>query len=455
MRTALAIALVLGGLIASASAADTPRPNFVIIIADDVSPDDLSPYDGKAKTPNLQQLASAGMRFDRAFLTCSSCSPSRCSIVTSLYPHQTGAAELHQPLPADRVTFAQCLHEQGYYTAAAGKWHLGNAAQQGFDKIAGGKPSGCEQWVQTLAERPRDKPFCLWLAALDAHRDYDPKSLPNVNDPSSVSVPPFLPDTPEVRRDLANYYDELTRLDDYLGQVLAELERQKVADNTVVIFLADNGRAFPRCKTTLYDSGIRTPLIVRWPGKVKAGTVNEQLVSSLDLAPTVLEAAGVTPPKAFVGRSMVKLLSDAPADYQHRDAIFAERHWHDYAASQRAIRTRNFLYIRNDLPKHPRTPPADAVRSPTYVTMRALQADGKLAPEQATCFVSPAPSEELYDVQNDPHCLHNLAANSDQEGTLKQLRDRLTTWARETNDTLPSVFTPDKFDRSSGKPLEK
>ncbi len=136
---------------------------------------------------------------------------------------------------------------------------------------SGAVQSGCDQWVPVLRDRPRDKPFFLWLAALDPHRDYQPGTIPEPHRPEDVVVPPYLPDVPEVRKDLALYYDEIGRLDHHVGEVLAELDRQGVAGETLVLFLSDNGRPFPRCKTTLYDSGIRTPFIVRWPGHIRPG----------------------------------------------------------------------------------------------------------------------------------------------------------------------------------------
>ena len=152
------------------------------------------------------------------------------------------------------------------------------------ESAKGDAKSGASEWVRTLKERPKNKPFFLWLAALDPHRPYDQKILKNPTKPEHVTLPPYVPDTPEVRGDYALYYDEIRRLDRFVGEVLAELKRQKVDDNTLVMFISDNGRPMPRDKTTLYDSGVRTPWIVRWPAKVKAGTVNPNLVSSVDIA---------------------------------------------------------------------------------------------------------------------------------------------------------------------------
>ncbi len=202
--------------------------------------------------------------------------------------------------------------------------------------------------------------------------------------------------------------------------MLAELDRQGEAENTLVLFLSDNGRPFPRCKTTVYDSGIETPWIVRWPARVAAGTRCEGLVSSIDIAPTFLALAGLTPGPTFQGKDFSPLLRDPKATI--RRYVFAEHNWHDYAARGRAVRSERFKYIRNDDADLPNTPPADAVRSPTFQAMRRLRDAGKLATEQMSCFTRPRPAEELYDTEADPHELHNLAADPRFAETLATLR---------------------------------
>jgi arylsulfatase A-like enzyme len=266
-----------------------------------------------------------------------------------------------------------------------------------------------------------------------------------------VIVPPYLPDVPEVRKDLALYYDEIGRLDRYVGEVLAELDRQGVAGETLVLFLSDNGRPFPRCKTTLHDSGIRTPLLIRWPGHIPPGSRCGSLVSTIDIAPTVLKLAGIEPGPSFQGKDFSPLFKDPAAKV--RETIFAERNWHDYAAHGRAARSERFKYIRNDDHESPLTPPADAVRSPTFRAMRRLRDTGKLTPAQRACFVSPRPAEELYDVDADPHELINLAGDSKFAEVLGGMRRALSQWGRETGDMVPEKLSPDEFDRETGEPL--
>lgn len=446
------VGLVLGGVSLSVSSAAEP-PNIILIIADDMSPEDSEPYGAKSvRTPNLMRLAREGMRFDRGFVTTSSCSPSRASTVTGRYPHQTGAAELHQPLPETQIAFPEKLREAGYFTAAAGKWHLGKPAQAKFDVVQeGGGPSGADNWIPVLRNRPPAKPFFLWLAALDPHRDYQANTIPQPHTAADATVPPFLPDVPEVRADLARYYDEITRLDGYVGQVLDELERQGVAHNTLILFTSDNGRPFPRCKTTLYDSGIRSPWLVRWPAHVKPGSVSGRLVSTVDIAPTFLAVAGAPALPNGSGQSFLPQLRDPNAP--GRDYIYGERHWHDYGDFARAVRSERWKYIRNYFPALPNQPPADAVRSPSFVVMRQLHAAGKLTPAQSVPFQSPRPTEELYDLTADPHEMHNLAGDKTHHATLAQLRDALAAFQKRTDDRIPAQVRPDEFHRETGERL--
>ena len=297
------------------------RPNIVLIIADDMNWDDCGAYGHPSiRTPNIDSLAKDGLTFKHAYLTTNSCSPSRSSILTGKYPHNTGAEQLHWPLPEGSQTFAAELKKSGYYTAAAGKWHLGDAVKPHFDKIyeaskagfvlpsgkdgqapkmVAAQPSGCEDWEKALNERPSDKPFFMWLAALDPHREYTEGSLDPPHRPEDVIVPPHLPDTADVREDLRLYYDEIGRLDKYVGKVIAKLEEQGVSDNTMILFISDNGRPFPRDKTTLFDGGIRTPWIVKWPSRIKVSQSTDALASAVDIAPTFLALSGVADSSSF------------------------------------------------------------------------------------------------------------------------------------------------------------
>ncbi|WP_339746421.1 sulfatase [uncultured Rubinisphaera sp.] len=434
------------------------RPNIILFIADDMAWDDCGAYGHPhIKTPNLDQLASQGMRFDNAYLTCSSCSPSRSSIITGRYPHATnGAHQLHNDLPADQITFVELLKEAGYHTALAGKLHPRKTTADRFNKIYGTgakETGGCGEWVNALQECPADQPFFLWLASTDPHRGYQPDTIPEPHSNSHVIVSPYLPDVPEVREDLALYYDEISRLDRYVGEVLKQLETTKQAENTLVVFISDNGRPFPRCKTTIYNSGVKTPFIVRWPGVVKPGSTCNQLVSTVDLAPSFCAAAKVAPSDTFQGVSMLPLLNNP--DKPVRDYIFAEHNWHDFDDHQRSCHSLHFNYIRTTYSDLPGTPPADAVKGASFQAMLKLKEQGKLNENQMYSFDVPRPKEELYDIINDPHELHNLAEDPLYSSQLEKLSARLDNWIEETGDFTPESRRPNEFDRVTGNRLPK
>ncbi len=446
------------------------RPNIVFIIGDDVGCYDLGCYGNQGiQTPNIDRMAAEGMTFGNAYLTTSSCSPSRVSILTGRYPHNTGAAELHSPLPANQLFFPELLRKAGYYTAQAGKWHFGSLpgkeendtaglgpAVRAFDRISvswkENGDGGEEMWVKILRERPKDKPFFMWFAAYDSHRPWGADGFPgNKARPSEVWVPEFLWDGEATRRDLASYYNEIMRLDYYVGEVMKELEREGVAGNTLLVFTSDNGRPFPRSKTWLYDSGIKTPLLIRWPSHIRPGSHASALVSVIDLAPTLLEAAGVHPPAAFQGKSFLALLSDPGRPF--RTYVFAEHNWHDYEAWERMVRTKNFLYILNRRPRFQAWGPADAVRSPSMRELYQQWQNHRLNEKQRNIFQAPRPSEEFYQVSRDPFQFRNLAGDPRFRGELQRLRAVLRQWEEETGDDCPDRLTPDQFDRITGEQL--
>lgn len=431
------------------------RPNFIIFVADDMAWEDCGAYGHPSiRTPNIDQLAKQGMRFDRAYLTCSSCSPSRCSIMTGRYPHSTEAGELHLPLPANQTMFTKPLQQAGYWTAAVGKWHLGEAVADQVDYRKASSPQKMgDAWVTALRERPDDKPFFLLAAHSDPHRGYKKGAVDPPHQRKDVVVPPFFPDAPEVRDDLALYYDEVSRFDEHIGLVLGELSKQSIADNTFVLVISDNGRPFPHCKTRVTVPGVRTPFVIRFPKLVKAGQTTSRVVSTVDIAPTILELAEILPIDSLQGNSFVESLTDPQAGT--RNFAFAEHNWHDYRAFERAVHDEQFCYVRNWLPDVPGTPPADAVRSPTYLLMQKLQDENKLESPWKGCFETPRAAEFLFDVVADPDCLENLADEPQHQATLAKMRTALQAWQEETGDRFPGKdkLTPDGFDRTTGKRL--
>ncbi len=465
-------AVLLVAVSASALAATAPtttRPNVILFIADDVSSDDLGcTGNPTARTPHIDRLAANGRRFDAAFLTASSCSPSRSSIVTGRYPHNNGrASELHQPIAAHLPWFPRLLRDAGYYTALSGKHHMTfEAPAPGespppapFDHVDAGKAPGNSgghaNWVKVLHERPKDKPFFLWFAALDAHRDWDgdnewqPELYGPKHAPAAVRVPAYLHDDATTRADLASYYNEVTRFDHYVGRVVAALEKEGTLANTLILVMADNARAFPRAKTRLHDSGMKTYFIAHWPaGLAQPGKSSASLVSAIDIAPTVLTAAGAPIAPTMQGVSFLPVLQNPAATV--RQHVFSEHNWHDYEAHGRAVRSEGFLYLRNHRPAQPWQGPADSVRGPSHQALRTARAAGPLPPAQADIFLAPRPSEELYDTGTDPLQLQNLAADPTHRLTKVRLAKLLTDWSDATGDTVPTQLTGDGFDRETG-----
>ncbi|MEZ6124698.1 MAG: sulfatase [Planctomycetaceae bacterium] len=431
------------------------RPNFVFVITDDISPDDLSVYGNQViRTPHLERMAQQGLVFDNACLTISSCSPSRCSIITGRYPHNTGAPELHTQLPDDQVTFVRQLRAAGYHTVISGKNHMAKAEQLGFETSSDSHPAGAENWVRHLQERPRDRPFFCWLAPHDAHAPFQFTDEAPVYSDEEISVPPMLFDGPGTRHDLAGHAHEVSRTDHYVGEVIQELKKQKLTESTYVIYCSDNGRPFPRCKTYLYDSGIRTPLIITGPGVATGRTTS--LVSSIDFSATILDLAQTAIPATVQGISFRSILKDPQQTV--RDVAFSERNWHVYQNHERSVRWKNWLYIRNAWPdRHNVSSESSNFRFPAAKELWEAAADGRLTAAQRLMTEVPQPPEMLFNVSTDPHQFENLIDDTGHQQVAAQMRQFLDTWTAETGDSVPESPTPDRDElhRESKKPFRR
>jgi arylsulfatase A-like enzyme len=386
--------------------------------------------------------------------------------VTGRYPHNNGkASELHLPIAGHLAWFPSLLREAGYYTALVGKHHMsvdsGKDKHKPFDLVDGGRGPGNRgghaTWVKTVEERPQDKPFFFWFAAYDAHRgwdsdkDWDAK-YGEMHDPKNVVVPPFLVDNAETRRDLASYYNEVTRYDYYIGQVVDKLRAEGELDNTLIFVLADNGRPFPRAKTRLHDSGMKTALVAHWPAGIKGKEVKcDSLVSVIDLAPTILAAANVEKAKSMQGVDLSPLFAKPTSIV--RNFAFSEHNWHDYEAHGRSVRSNEYLYIRNHRKQQMWQGPADSVRSPSHVSLLKRKASGKLSAAQADVFLAPRQAEELY-LKSDFNQLNNLAGDSKHATEKARLAKLMDQWMDETGDSVPDDISKDSFHRETGKALK-
>ncbi len=430
------------------------KPNIVLFIADDVSCDDIGCYgNSQVKTPNIDRLAVSGIKFSNMFLTASSSSPSRNSIITGRYPHNTGGAELHTEPPDYMISFPEILKANGYYTVQAGKFHMGPYARRGFDQINDNNKlngdGGEELWVRCLRERPREKPFFMWFAAMDAHRPWGPNEFSGTHKPEEADPPFYLANGMGTREDLSKYFDEITRFDHFIGLVCDELKKQGVYDNTVLIIMADNGRPFPHSKTRINDRGLRTPFIIHWPGGIGIKPAEcKALLSAIDIAPTILSISGDQAPDHVQGYSFVRLLKKPARKF--RNYVFAEHNWHDYEAHERMVRSKDFLYILNSRPLFPQSGPADAIGSPSYIELDSLNRLGLLTSEQADIFTAPRASEEFYDCRKDPDQFNNLAGNSEYSKKKDLMAAILKEWMDETGDNVPDNLTKDWYERVPG-----
>jgi N-sulfoglucosamine sulfohydrolase len=437
------ILFILG--LSMVSAWSAGPPNFIFFIADDVSQEDFGCYGHPTiQTPNTDALARTGMRFNQAYLTTSSCSPSRCSIITGRYPHNTGAPELHTRLPDAQIRFPELLRKAGYYAVLSGKNHMFGNKDRAFDKITrGGGPGSEQDWVERVKERPKDQPFFFWFAATDAHRSWQTsKDAPEYSE-DQIVVPPYLIDGSPTLQDLAKYYHEVSRFDHFIGLVTEALREQGALENTMIVVAADNGRPFPRCKSRLYDSGIKTPWIVHYPDLIKDGAVSESLISSIDLSATCLELAGVEQPECIQGRSFVPILKDPKASV--RDLVFSEHNWHVYKNHERMVRFGDFLYIKNNFPNQPNLC-YEAHQDLAGIELWNAHAAGETTAVQQQTFANPCPAEELYRVSKDGNQLSNLAGHPEYAETLKRGRELVVEWTDQTGDTIPENPTPNRHD---------
>ncbi len=445
-----ALLLAAVALPVAAQARPETRPNVVVLVADDLGWRDIGTYGNAAiRTPNVDRLARSGLRVVYAFGTSPQCSPSRISTLTGKYPHATGAEDLHMPLPDTERILPSYLQAEGYFTGHMAKTHYGPSGDRQFQWYSP-NTSALPAFLDSAATRP----FFLWVGFHDPHRPYQRGTAPS-HDPARVVVPPHLADTPETRSDLALYYDEIGRMDRDIGRMLAELERRRLRDNTLVVFLSDNGAPFPREKGTLYDSGTRTPLILSWPRSIPAGSVYDRgLVSTVDLAPTILELTGTAPAEAIQGRSLRAMLGD-PSSYPGRAYLFSERNWHDCDEHQRAVRSSRFKLIRTDAYTGlPLCTAADVGASPSFLALRARARTGRLTAAQQRLFEAPRARLELYDLAADPWELANVADDPGFAQEVRELAGVLQEWIEQSGD-FPAAYRvrDDNTDRITGVPF--
>ena len=482
----------------SSCLAAAERPNILFAVSDDQSFPHASAYGYAAiSTPGFDRVAKTGVLFNNAFTPAPGCSPMRAAFLTGRHIWQIEHAGTHaSSFPRKYEVYQDRLEAAGYFIGHTGKgWSPGNFKVSGWTRNPAGPafssktlkaPEGIRNtdyaanFADFLKQRPEGKPFSFWFGGSEPHRSFKKGiGIENGLDPKKVVVPSFLPDTPEIRSDLLDYCFEIQWFDQHLVRMLDQLEEIGELDNTIVIVTSDNGMAFPRAKANVYEYGIHMPLAVSWPKSVPGGRTVDDVVNLIDVTATIYEATSVEPPSAtpIAGRSLVNVLTskqDRLVDVT-RDATYSGRERHSSSRfnslgyPQRCIRTQQYLYIHNFRPERwPAGTPQkfDSVRfaeggdfvgklgpmhggyhdidaCPTLTFLIENRDDPILGPF-LNLSVDRRPAEELFDIQKDPGCLKDLAADPKFADVRTKLRSRLLSYLKQTND--PRVVDADAGD---------
>lgn len=406
-------------------------PNILVIIADDWSYPHAGVYgDTVVKTPNFDRVATEGVFFEHAFVSSPSCTPSRAAVLTGQHFWRLEeGANLYGPLDPEYPTYTDLLATAGYHVGYTQKgWGPGEHEDRPHNPA--GKPY--DSFLEFLSERPDSTPFCFWFGSHNPHRGYEKGSGEAAGiAPEKIQLPGCFPESDTIRRDMADYYLEVQAFDDQIGALLAQLDTIEELDNTIIVVTSDNGMPFPRCKSNVYDMGTRVPLAIRWGNDFEENKPIPDFVSLTDLAPTFLKAAHLPLPGQMTGESLLLFLDPERVEViTNRDQVFfgKERHvpgqelgdWGGYPS--RAIRTEDFLYIKNFRPdRWPAGTPnyqeasfypayyADVDGGPTRTYMIENQNKDSLHRALFSLAFAKRPAEELYDLNNDPDQLHNVA----------------------------------------------
>jgi arylsulfatase A-like enzyme len=403
------------------------RPNILYLHSHDTGRY-IQPYGHQVPTPNIQRLADQGLLFREAFSAASSCSGSRAALLTGQVPHSNGMIGLaHRGFRLDDPSrhLVNTLRGAGYWTALVGEQHVSEDPEElGYDLVVDGDTSHvatvAPAAVEVIRELSPQQPFFLSVGFFETHREYfEPTS---VRDALYSQPPENLPDTPQTRHDMAAFKASARHLDQGVGAVLNALDEREIADETLVILTTDHGLAFPGAKATLYDRGLGVLLIMRGPGGFHGGRVSDALISQIDLFPTICEVAGAGIPAWAEGRSMLPLLRRDVTEINEQ--VFAEITYHAAYEPQRAVRTKRWKYIRRFGER----------RLPVLANVDDGPSKDLLI--EAGWADRPLPREELHDLLFDPAESHDLAPDPTYAGVLEDMRERLDTWMRDTDDPL-------------------
>ncbi|MCH2181752.1 MAG: sulfatase [Mariniblastus sp.] len=461
----LAVALtVLIGTVPAEAADQGARPNILLLVGDNWAwPHAGACGDRSVKTPTFDRIAKRGVLFTHTFCQVPSCSAARAVLLTGQASHRLeDAANLWGLFPDHLTTYTAILREHGYATGYTVKgWGPGiyRGAKHTRLNPAGTAYKSFDGFLQKV---PQGKPFCFWFGSHDPHQPWNRgDDFRGDLDPDQVEVPPYVPDHPVTRQAITDYYAEVQRFDHECGQMLTLLAERGQLDNTLVIMLGDNGWQLPRGLANVYDAGTRVPMAIEWPGKMEGGRTSDALISFEDIAPTLLTAAGITPPAEMTGHDFLPLATGTH-DVAWRDALFLERERHANVRARhrsypcRAVRTDTFLYVRNLMPElwpagdpqwHWAVGPYGDLDN-TPIKQLILQGKNQAAfqPFFQLGFAK-RPAEELYDLGQDPHQLVNVADQAKYAGTKQTLSDKLDAWMKATDDPRAVDPRDPRFDR--------
>lgn len=443
----LAVAVAVGFL-SNATLQAAELPNLVVFLADDLTLADCSLYGAEdLKTPNMERVAKAGLVFDRAFVASPSCAPSRAALLTGLMPARNGAEANHARPRKEIKKLPAYLKELGYEVVSFGKvGHYAQTPEYGFDlakHFGYHEDIAVGEALKWLSARQSDKPLCLFVGTNWPHVPWpEAKTV----DRKKLKIPPHHVHTPEMRRARAKYYQAMLTMDEELGQVF-DAAYAKLGDNTLFLFTSDHGAQWPFGKWTLYDDGIRTPLIAVWPGHIASGKRSDAMVSWVDLLPTLVEAAGGKPDETLDGRSLLPLLLGKTT--KHRSEIYTthtgDGNFNVYPI--RSVRDERYKYILNLHPEFKFTSHVTKAKDGSYWRSWVAKAQTTAEAARKVKRYQERPQEELYDLQADPLEQTNLADDPAHAERLAKMRQQLADWMKAQKDQETVMGEPTLLSR--------
>jgi uncharacterized sulfatase len=439
-----------------AQAQAASKPNMVFIIADDCTYRDIGCYGGQARTPHIDKLATEGMRFTRCFQAAPMCSPTRHNIYTGLYPVKSGAWPNHTRAYPHVKSIVHHLRPLGYRVTQTGKTHINPRAVFPFENFGGGKNPDMKYIDRLFAETAKGgKPFCLFACSNEPHSPWN-KGDASAYPPAKVKLPPYLVDTPRMRSDFSNYLAEITYYDSQVGEIVGLLEKHGLSKNTLVMVVSEQGNGFPFAKWTCYDHGLQSAMIVRWPGKVKAGAVTDAMVEYVDVTPTFVDVVGGKPIKGLDGKSFLPVLrGETQTHKQHVFGIMTTRGINNGtdAFAIRSVRSTRYKLILNLNHESKFTNACTA--SLAFQSMVAKAATGDATAKRLVHAYHHRPAVELFDMKTDPLEMTNLAGQTDLKKVETRLRAKLDEWMKAQGDEGVATELKAKERQGRGKPKKK